>query len=117
MHGSTTPKKNDFFLHARPSCVVSPACNRHPAMGYIASMFLCYPFESHLIFTNMHINENMFLLQMVPSKGCEERILFNDLSNAINLNDTGKLMFKSTFFSTMQLHICLFFLNSYMPLF
>lgn len=26
---------------------------------------------------------------MVPSKGCEERILFNDLSNAINLNDTG----------------------------
>ena len=45
----------------------------------------------------MHINENMFLLQMVPSKGCEERILFNDLSNAINLNDTGKLMFKGTF--------------------
>ena len=45
----------------------------------------------------MHVNENMFLLQMVPSKGCEERILFNDLSNAINLNDTGKLMFKSTF--------------------
>ena len=34
---------------------------------------------------------------MVPSKGCEERILFNDLSNAINLNDTGKLMFKGTF--------------------
>ena len=118
MHGSTTTKKNEVFLHARPSCVVSPACNRHPAMGYIASMFLCYPFESHLIFTNMHINENMFLLQMVPSKGCEERILFNDLSNAINLNDTGKLMFKGTFLVQCNyIYSFIFIENSYMPLF
>ena len=85
MHGSTTTKKNEVFLHARPSCVVSPTCDRRPEMGYITFMYLCYPFESHLIFRNMHVNENMFLLQMVPSKGSEEHILFNDLSNTINL--------------------------------
>ena len=110
MQGSTTTKKNEVFLHARPSCVVSPTWDRRPAMGYITFMYLCfYPFESHLIFKNMYVNENMFLLQMVPSKGFEEHSLFNDLSNAINLNNTSKLIFKSTFFSTMQLHICLYF--------
>jgi hypothetical protein len=46
----------------------------------------------------MHVNENMFFLHMVSSKRSEECILFNDLSNAINLNNTGKLMFKGTFY-------------------
>ena len=44
----------------------------------------------------MHAIENMLLLQMVPSKQSKEHIPFNDLPNAADVNNTGKLLFKGT---------------------